>query len=474
MRPLRNLAGTTRSLIRSALQDPGKFTNDPVKKDIGVNLKYNISPNVTFDAAINPDYAEIEADAPVVAANQRFPIFFQEKRPFFLEGKDIFETSLQPFYSRTIVDPDVALKLTGKSGKNTFGILAASDNAPGNYSEDDRGELRMCQEGRAYDIAHGLPPRQCSGIEEFVDKNAMFGVLRVKHDFGKENNIGFFATARTFPKNRNFLGGFDGKFKLDPKTTMTFQALETYSKKFFYDPNRDSVDYRVGNGFGYFWNLDYTADTHGWYAEVSGRTKDYRADAGFTRRTDSNTAFFSNRLSSKSRPKANLIRADWQQFGRYVFDWRGRTQGALIGSNVNLAFQGNLFVTAETGLGYEKIYEEEFGPRRDPLRLQSGGFVGQPTRATSQPYFSVNVNKRVNKQIFVYGFIGSIINSFDYDFGAGHRYPRASPAFQAYLSSPEYLEYIRLLYLYRANPDVNPRPDFVNPSGPRPWQGMAV
>ncbi|MEO6656543.1 MAG: DUF5916 domain-containing protein, partial [Pyrinomonadaceae bacterium] len=94
------------------VRDPGKFTNDPIKKDIGVNLKYSLSPNVTLDAAINPDYAEIEADAPVVAANQRFPIFFQEKRPFFLEGQDIFNSPLALFYSRTIVDPDVAVKLT--------------------------------------------------------------------------------------------------------------------------------------------------------------------------------------------------------------------------------------------------------------------------------------------------------------------------------------------------------------------------
>src|SRR5688500_18184300 len=113
------------------LQDPGRFVNDPIGFDVGVNLKYTLSPNVTFDAAINPDYAEIEADAPVVTANQRFPIFFEEKRPFFLEGKDIFETPLQPFYSRTIIDPDVALKLTGKMGSTTFGFLGASDNAPG-------------------------------------------------------------------------------------------------------------------------------------------------------------------------------------------------------------------------------------------------------------------------------------------------------------------------------------------------------
>ena len=72
----------------------GRFVNHPVKADIGLTLKYTLSPNITLDAAINPDFAEIEADAPVVTANQRFPIFFQEKRPFFLEGADIFGTGV--------------------------------------------------------------------------------------------------------------------------------------------------------------------------------------------------------------------------------------------------------------------------------------------------------------------------------------------------------------------------------------------
>lgn len=443
------------------LQDPGKFTNDPIKKEIGVNLKYTITPNVTLDAAINPDYAEIEADAPVVAANQRFPIFFQEKRPFFLEGKDIFETSLQPFYSRTIIDPDAAVKLSGKMGKTTFGFLAASDNAPGNYSEDERGELRVCQEGRADDIANGRTPRRCSSIEEFLDKNANFGVLRVKRDFGSENNIGFFASARTFPKNRNFVGGFDGRFKLDPKTLMTFQVLETYSKKRFYDPDTGRFDYRVGNGFGYFWNLDYTADTHGWYVEASGRTRDYRADAGFTQRLNSNTIFFANRLSTKSNPTAKIIRTNWRQFGRIIFDWQGRGQDSLLGTSVNLALQGNLFVNAEAGTGHEKDFAEDF----------VGGFAGAPTRSAKQFYYSINLNKNVNKQLFIYGFTGMIYNAFDYDFGAGHRYPRASGAFRTYLNSPEYQDYIRKLYLYQADPENNPYPDFAPPPALDPGTG---
>lgn len=394
--------------------DPGRFVNDPAKFDLGVNLKYTLTPNITLDAAINPDFAEIEADAPVVTANQRFPIFFQEKRPFFLEGKEIFESPLQPFYSRTIVDPDIAAKLTGKVGKTSFGFLAASDNAPGNYSEDERGDP-------------GILP----GIRDYIDKNAYFGILRLKRDVGAENNIGFFGTARVFPKNRNYVGGFDGKFKLDAKTVMTFQVLGTHSRKNFYDRDEDDVDYRTGNGFGYFWNLDYTADTHGWYVEAIGRTRDYRADSGFTRRVDSNAIFFANRWSTKSKPKDTLIRFDFRQFARATFDWRGRVQNALAAVGYNFTLQGNLFINGEGGVQHEHIYEDEFGARRSAN--VAGAFFGAPDRQAYQPYWNINVSKNVSKKLYVYGYMGFAWNAFDFDFGGGHRYPRVSPAYLDFL-----------------------------------------
>lgn len=430
-----NRFGYDRLFYPVGVIDPGRFVNDPIKQDIGLNLKYTITPNVTLDAAINPDFAEIEADAPVVTANQRFPIFFEEKRPFFLEGKDVFDAPLQPFYSRTIVDPDVAIKLTGKIGSNSFGFLAASDNAPGNYSEDERGDP-------------GIEP----GIRPFIDKNAYFGVLRVKHDIGAENNVGFFATARVFPRNRNFVGGFDGKFKLDPKTVMTFQVLGTHSRKNFYNPDEDRGQYRTGNGFGYFWNLDYTADTHGWYVEAIGRTSDYRADSGFTRRTDTNALFFANRLSTKSKPKNTLIRFDWRQFARATFDWRGRVQNALLATGWNANLQGNLFLNGEFGLQHEHIYEDEFGARRNPN--QDGAFFGAPDRQAMQPYWNINVNKNVSKRLSVYGYAGMYWNNFDFDFGAGDRFQRASPAFRNYLAGPVYATYLNELYAHQTNPSV--------------------
>src|SRR6266404_1257590 len=107
--------------------DPGRFVNERLKFDPGVSVKFGLTPTVTLDFTLNPDFAQVEADQTVVTANQRFPIFFEEKRPFFLEGIDIFKTPLQPVHTRAIVDPDAAAKLTGKRGRNTFGFLVASD-----------------------------------------------------------------------------------------------------------------------------------------------------------------------------------------------------------------------------------------------------------------------------------------------------------------------------------------------------------
>ncbi|MCV4771255.1 hypothetical protein OFC10_35005, partial [Escherichia coli] len=77
-----------------------------------------------------------------------------------------------------------------------------------------------------------------------------------------------------------------------------------------------------------------------------------------------NTLFFASRFSTKSRPENLLIRANARQFARWVYDWSGRVQEALIGANADFNLRGNLRLNAETGLQFEKIYEEEFGAKR--------------------------------------------------------------------------------------------------------------
>src|SRR6202165_6000397 len=107
--------------LAAGMLDPGRMVNEPIKFDPGLTGKFSITPNVTLDFAVNPDFAQVESDQLVVTANQRFPIFFPEKRPFFLEGTDIFSSLISAVNTRAIVDPDVAVKLSGKMSRNSFG-----------------------------------------------------------------------------------------------------------------------------------------------------------------------------------------------------------------------------------------------------------------------------------------------------------------------------------------------------------------
>jgi Carbohydrate family 9 binding domain-like/Domain of unknown function (DUF5916) len=389
--------------------DNGRFVNKPVKVDPGISVKLGLTSNVTLDFTANPDFAQVEADQPVLTANQRFPIFFAEKRPFFLEGIDIFQTPIQAVHTRTIIDPDYAVKLTGKTGRNSFGLLLASDNAPGNFSEEERND-----------------PATRADIERFLDKNATIGVLRFKRDVGHESSLGMIATSYNFVEQHNQLAGIDGRFKLDPKTVFTFQALGTTSRHHFYDADLDEDVYRTGNAVAYNWNLDYTGRNFGYTVIGEGRTKDYRADVGFVDRTNTNFAGAFFRLSNDPKPNARLVSWRFFFFNSLSYDFQGRSQGS--NNNVN----GHLQFTRQTGLhfgysrSYERLLEEEFGPKR--TFTHAGAFFGDSERSAQGQTLWVNAETHPTKKFNAYGFVGHRWNIFDYDFGAGPQYPRVSPA----------------------------------------------
>ena len=119
-------------------RDPGPgFVNQSTDPDAGVNVKYGVTSYLTADFTVNPDFSQIESDQPQIEVNQRFPLFFQELRPFFVEGSEIFEISapVTVVHTRTIVDPDFGAKLSGKVGRLNFGVLAANDAAPGRVDD---------------------------------------------------------------------------------------------------------------------------------------------------------------------------------------------------------------------------------------------------------------------------------------------------------------------------------------------------
>jgi hypothetical protein len=107
------------------------FTHDDPTADGGLDVKWNPSANSALDATVNPDFSQIEADAAQIAVNQRFALFYPEKRPFFLEGVDLFDTPIQAVYTRTITDPSWGLRSTGKHGGLGYTLLLSRDRGGG-------------------------------------------------------------------------------------------------------------------------------------------------------------------------------------------------------------------------------------------------------------------------------------------------------------------------------------------------------
>jgi hypothetical protein len=402
--------------------DPGRMVNEPVHFDPGLTAKFGLTPTVTLDLALNPDFAQVEADQTVVTANQRFPIFFEEKRPFFLEGIDIFRTPMTVVHTRAIIDPDVAIKLSGKRGRNTFGIMAASDNGPGNFVGDDR-----------------LRPNNF----RFLDKNAYIGVLRLKHDLGKgEDTIGIIATTYNFIEKHNNVFGIDGRFRRDKKSVASIQVVGTNSRRFFFEPDQGQSIYRTGNAFAYAVRYDVDGRNFGWNYDGRGFTRDYRADVGFTRRTNNNRHGLFLYYNTDPKPKATLIKKHFHVLPEIQFDWKGRIQSWGHEMQTELGFKNQTFLGLGVSLNYERIFEEEFGSTRNVNALRC--FSAQQIQAN--PYlhcgFAGDDSERQTHRNNIYGYAGTtpskkyslntfmIYNwgSFDFDFGAGPKFPRVSPA----------------------------------------------
>jgi len=407
--------------------DPGRMLNEPVKLDLGLTGKYTLTPTVTLDFAINPDFAQVEADQLVVTANQRFPIFFPEKRPFFLEGIDIFQTQIAAVHTRTIVDPDIAIKTTGKIGRNSFGLMLASDNGPGNLSEDERGSLNGCLESRA------LNGSVVCDAARVVDKNANIAVLRAKRDIGTSDSfIGVLGTYRKFVDTYNQLGGVDGRFRLNKQTTFSWQALGTRSRNIFFYPDEGVARDSVQNGFIYAVDYNQNGRHFGQEFSMVGRTRYYRADVGFNRRNNTNNPNWFVRYNSEPKPKAKLI--SWRVYNdvNVNFDWQGRSQNFNNESQLQLRMVKDTFLGFGVDYGYERVFENEFGAARQPnsdcVAKNTCTFAGEDNeRSSPSKGFYVYAGSNPSKKYNFNMFFGRNWGAMDYDFGAGPKYPRASP-----------------------------------------------
>lgn len=242
------------------LQESGKkFDPEP-----SLNLKYGITSDLTTDLTFNPDFSQIEADMPQIDVNQRYPLYYPEKRPFFLEGKNYFDTPIEMAYTRTIANPVWGAKLTGKMGKTTIGFLSVYDQAPtdiGVFSSDEDEDDDEPQASRGF-----------------------VNIFRLKQDLFSESYIGMMLTDKetgdswgSINKNLNRTAGIDGHFKFSNYYQFSFQIVGSYSKV---DDQKTDVVPAMNFSLSHksrHWNIS---------AEYTHLPEDFEASTGYIRRKD--------------------------------------------------------------------------------------------------------------------------------------------------------------------------------------------
>ena len=107
------------------------FQSAEAQGQAGMDAKFVIHDHFVLDLTANPDFSQVESEDPQITVNQRFEVYFPEKRPFFLENEDYFRTPFDLFFTRNIQDPSAGIRLTGKEGPYSVGLMTSDDRAPG-------------------------------------------------------------------------------------------------------------------------------------------------------------------------------------------------------------------------------------------------------------------------------------------------------------------------------------------------------
>ncbi len=298
--------------------------------EAGLNLKYGITSDLTADASINPDFSQVEADMPQIDVNQRYALYYPEKRPFFLEGKDFFDTPLELVYTRTIVDPAWGVKLTGKVGKTTLGFLSTYDV---NSSGIDNPEEEEDEDEEDEDE------------EDDIVQKGFVNVFRLKQDLFSESYIGLIFADKELTESEgipisdyNRVGGMDGHFKFWNNYRFSFQVVGSQTKVGEFKSSlvpAIKLDFNA-RGRHLSFNLDY-----------SYIPPDFDGSSGFFRRKDIKS--FSSRLGYAFLPMTDLIvdiRPSLQyrriydfnniltdeeyEFGFFMSGWRGTFISARV------------------------------------------------------------------------------------------------------------------------------------------------
>jgi len=228
------------------------------RADFGISGRWYFNNNMNLSAAVNPDFSQVEADVAQLDINKQFALYYPEKRPFFLEGRDFFETPVEAFYSRSIADPDWGVKVSGKAGKNVIGIVSAQDT-----------------------MTNLIFPGAEGSDSTTLGQRSYANVFRFRRDIAKGSTVGLIVTDREGEGYHNRVAGLDGLIRFTKSDTLTFQFLG--SNTAYPEEIAESFNQKKGDFTGYGGSIGFSHNKRSYYlnAEYDFADPDARADLGF-------------------------------------------------------------------------------------------------------------------------------------------------------------------------------------------------
>lgn len=304
----------------------GLRSDDP-GTEVGLDAKWIPNPNLVIDATINPDFSQIEADAPQIADNERFALFFDEKRPFFLENVDLFTTPMDAIYTRTFTAPRFGLRATGDYSGTQFTILAGEDKGGGSVI---------------------IPGSESSSFaDQDFESRVVLG--RVKKSFGN-NFASFLFSGREIEGGAyNRVYGPDVEWRPNTRTVVKAQYLYSQSETPLRPDLADEWDGRELSGSAV--NARVAYENKGWdlYAETEHISPNFRADNGFMPTVGYRNLFVEGGYSIY-RTEAKIRRTRLFAFGEYQENWDGGLLREEIVPGVGLDAPLNTFIRFEVPL----------------------------------------------------------------------------------------------------------------------------
>ena len=322
--------------------ETGSLDRGGIDGDFGLNVTYGITSNLTLDGTYNPDFSQVEADAGQIAVNERFALYLREKRPFFLEGTEIFRLPQQLVYTRSIVNPVAGAKLQGKIGSFNAGYLGAVDDVSDPTT-----------------IGETAKP--------------VVNIFRLRRDLGTTSNVGMVYTDRTFHGDHyNRVAGIDGRFQFRQRYTMTLLAAGSRTA----DGTVDAV-----NGSLFSAQFARSSRNLQFDASLQDLSDDFVAGSGFIRRTGTAQLRSSVSYNFRGRPGDLVERwgpsleaeGFWDHDAFWQRRWAEERRVRLGGS---VSFRNNITVFGNYSRAYFQFNAADY----------DGLFAAAPD-GRSQPFF---------------------------------------------------------------------------------------